>query len=88
MALTALLAMAPSASAANPPKLCGQYTFSSGKFLVYASKGVLCRFARRHARAVAVRRRCTRGWRYSRTKPNKYGICRRGARFYLAIPLK
>lgn len=88
LALTALLAMAPPASAAAPPKYCGTYTFSSGKFLVFASKGVLCRYARRHARAVAVRHRCARGWRYSIRRPNRYGICTRAARFYFAQPLK
>jgi hypothetical protein len=88
LSLVLVLVMSTPASAANPPKFCGSHTYSSGQFLVFASKGVLCRFATRHARAVAVRHRCAGGWRYSLRKPNKYGICRRGARFYFAQPLK
>jgi hypothetical protein len=88
LALTALLVLSSPASAANPPRFCGTYTFSSGQFLVFASKGLLCRFARKNARAVAVRHRCATGWRYSIRKPNAYGICTRKGRFYFAQPLK
>jgi hypothetical protein len=54
--------------------------------LLFASTGVKCQFARKNGRAVYLRKRCAKGWKYSRRKPNPAGICMRRGRFYFAQP--
>lgn len=84
--LTAVLALATPGLTAPAPKSCGSYTFASGQmFVVLASRGVQCAFARKNARAVYLRDRCAKGWKFSRRAANTTGICTRKGRFYLAV---
>ena len=94
--VVALLAVPASASAATKTKFCGAYTYTykpkknaaKKRVLlnVFASKGVKCTFARRHARAAYQRRRCAKRWRYKRVSPNSF--CTRKGRIYFAIRLR
>ena len=90
-----LVLPAASASAAPKTRFCGAHTYtyktkSKAKrtvlLNVFASKGVMCSFARRHARASYQRRRCAKGWRYKRVSPNSF--CTRKGRIYFAIRVK
>lgn len=89
----AMLALPASASAKT--RFCGAHTYAyktkSGAkktvlLNVFSSRTVKCAFARRHARAVYQRRRCAKGWRYTRRSPNSF--CTRKGRIYFAIRLK
>ena len=96
--MVAALCVAPasaSAAAKTKTKFCGAYTYTyklknkpKKRVLlnVFASKGVKCTFARRHARASHQRRRCAKGWRYKRVSPNSF--CTRKGRIYFAIRLR
>ena len=94
-AVVVVLLVAP-ASAAAKTKFCGAhtYTYTPKKnaakkrvlLNIFASKGVKCTFARRHARAAYQRRRCAKGWRYKRVSPNSF--CTRKGRIYFAIRLR
>ena len=83
----ALLAFPASASAAGKTRFCGTSTYKNNLVLnVFASTGIKCTFAKRHARAIHQRRRCAKGWRYTRRAPNNF--CARRGRIYFAIRLK
>lgn len=85
--IIAMLALPSPASAAGRTRFCGTHTYQAGLVLnVFASTGIKCKFAKRHARAVYQRRRCAKGWRYTRRPPNSF--CTRRGRIYFAIRLK
>lgn len=85
--IIALLVVPASASAAGKTRFCGTYTYKNALVLnVFASTGIKCTFAKRHARAIYQRRRCAKGWRYTRRSPNNF--CARRGRIYFAIRLK
>ncbi|MEA2142084.1 MAG: hypothetical protein QOI64_514, partial [Solirubrobacteraceae bacterium] len=74
VAVTAVLLSAAPASAAYKARFCGTHTYASGQtLLLFASTGVKCQFARKNGRAVYLRKRCAKGWKYSRRKPNPAG---------------
>ncbi len=86
VALATILAVSTSASAVSPTRFCGTATYGSGQgFSVFVSGHVSCAFAKHNARAVALRHRCAKGWRFSLSAPNKNGICVRKGRFYFAL---
>lgn len=85
--LIMILAIPSPANAAGRTRFCGTHTYQAGLVLnVFASTGIKCKFAKRHARAVFQRRRCAKGWRYTRRSPNSF--CTRRGRIYFAIRLK
>ena len=96
-AVVVALVVAPAPASATPKtKFCGAhtYTYTPKKnaakkrvlLNVFASRSVMCTFARRHARASYQRGRCAKGWRYKRVSPNSF--CTRKGRIYFAIRLR